>query len=57
VRRARHRHRRLARRDDAHRSDRHRVGRRRRAIDETSGVDGSDAGADDGEQILAQCVE
>jgi hypothetical protein len=50
-------HRRLARRDDAHRSDRHGVRRRRRPIDQTSGVNGSDAGADDGDQILAKCVE
>ena len=28
-----------------------------RAIDQTSGVDGSDAGADDGEEILSKCVE
>jgi len=57
VRGTRHRHRRFARRDDAHRSDRHGVGRGRRAIDQASGVNGSDAGADDGDEILAKRVE
>jgi hypothetical protein len=53
----RHRHRGLARRDDAKRATRQRVRGGHRLLDEAACVDGGDACANDGDEILAKSVE
>jgi hypothetical protein len=55
--RLRHRHRSLARRDDAKRSVRQRVRGGHRRLDKATRIDGGNAGAEDGDEILAKSVE
>ena len=54
---ARHGHGGFSRRDYAQRAGRHGVRRGRRQSNETSGVNGGDAGASDGDEIVAKSVE